>query len=123
MEEIAKNLNSTIVGRHSGNNEYRIYEVDCKLPVKGLKDSKTFINVFRTLPLSVAGVANLYLRSAGKLKCDLFLPNPISQIIGNKLYEISDLEISKRDIKTQNVIEDLKVEVEFPNLHPLVNGN
>lgn len=121
MNEISKNLNSTVVGRNLEDGEYRIYEVDCKIPVKGLKDADTFINMFRTLPLSIAGVANLYVRSAGKLKCDLFLPNPISQIIGNKLYEISDLEISKRDIKTQNVIEDLKIEVEFPNLHSLVN--
>lgn len=121
MDEIARNLNTTVIGRNFDNDEYKIYEVDCQIPVKGLKDSKTFLNLFRTLPLSVAGVANLYIRSAGKLKCDLFLPNPISQIIGNKLYEIGDLEISKRNIKAQNVIEDLKIEVEFPDLHPLVN--
>lgn len=123
IDEIAKNLNSTIVGRNFDNGEYKIYEVDCRIPVKGLKDSDKFIQIFRTLPLSVAGVANLYIRSAGKMKCDLFLPNPISRIIGNKLYEISEFEISKRDLKVRSIIDELALEIEFPDLQYLINSN
>lgn len=123
MEEIAKNLKSTVVGRNFDNGEYKIYEVYCELPVKGLKNSEQIIQSFRTFPLSCSGVASLYIRSAGRLKCDFFLPNPISQIIGNKLYEISDSDVSRNNVKNQNLINRLEHLVNFPDLHLLVNSN
>jgi hypothetical protein len=65
----------------------------------------------------------LYIKAAGKLKCDLFLSKPISKIVGNKLYEISDFEISKSDIKIQNIINKLEAKVHFPDLRRLVNSD
>ncbi len=127
-DDIANNLrtSSAVVGRHFSDNEYKIYEVDYGIPISRLKsleeDGKPLIS-FPTLPLSCAGLSNLYIKAAGKLKCDLFLPKPISKVIGNKLYEISDLEISKDDLKIRNLIEQLEAKVEFPDLRRFVNSD
>lgn len=123
IEEIAKNLDSTVVVRNFDNGEYKFYEVECKIPVNGLKDGDKYLKIFRTLPLSISGLGNIYIRSAGKMKCDLFLPNPISQIIGNKLYEINEFEISKQSLKLRSIIDELEIKVEFPDLQNLVNTN
>lgn len=69
-----------------------------------------------TLPLSVAAIGNKTIWSASRLGCDLYLPSPISSIVGDKLYEAE-----KRIVKTQRVIDQLESEVEFPDLRRLVN--
>ncbi len=127
-DDIANNLrtSSAVVGRHISATDYKIYEVDYSISINNLKSleekekGKQIVS-FPTFPLSCAGLSNLYIKAAGKLKCDLFLSKPISKVVGNKLYEISDLEISKSDIKIKNIIDKLEAKVEFPDLRRLVN--
>jgi hypothetical protein len=127
-DDIANNLrtSSAVVGRHLDDEEYRIYEVDYGVLISHLKslevDGKPLI-AFPTIPLSCAGLSNLYIKAAGKLKCDLFLSKPVSKIVGNKLYEISDFEISRSDIKIKNVIDKLEAKVKFPDLRRLINSD
>jgi hypothetical protein len=127
-DDIASNLQTAqaVVRRNFGDGSHKDYEIDYSIRTNNLKSleekDKPLIS-FPTLPLSCAGISNLYIKAAGKLKCDLFLPKPISKIVGNKLYEISDIEISKSDIKIKNIIDRLEAKVEFPNLHHLVNSD
>lgn len=123
--EIANNPHSAVIGRHLSNGGYTAYEVDFSISTNNLKSLETGnpIIAFPTLPLSCAGVSNLYIKSAGKLKCDLFLPKPMSNIIGDKLYEIDDLGISRKHTRVKNVIENLEAKVEFPDLRNLVNAS
>ena len=126
--DIANNSDTTsaVIGRHLSDTEYKVYEVDYGLTTNHLKslevNGKPLIS-FSTFPLSCAGLSNLYIKAAGKLKCDLFLSKPVSKIVGNKLYEISDFEISKSDIKIKNTIDKLEAKVEFPDLQRLVNSD
>lgn len=69
-----------------------------------------------TLPLSAAVIANRNIWSADKLKCDLYLPRPLSVIVGDKLYEAGQVVA-----KTKDVIDQLEAEVEFPDVRRLVN--
>ncbi len=73
-----------------------------------------------TLPLSTAAQANKYLWAAERLQCDLFLARPVSALVGDKLFEASEVAV-KSKIKTQNVIEELEIKVEFPDLRKFVN--
>lgn len=73
-----------------------------------------------TLPLSIAAQANKYLWAAERLQCDLFLARPVSALVGDKLFEASEVAV-KSKIKTQNVIEELEIKVEFPDLRKFVN--
>ncbi|HEV7645383.1 MAG TPA: hypothetical protein VGO50_15680 [Pyrinomonadaceae bacterium] len=120
---IAKNPPQLVIGREFQNKDYKIYEINGKIPLAGLKESANLERIFRTLPLSCAGISNLYIRSAGKLKSDFFLPSPMSQIVGDKLYEIYAAEISRKKMKSQNLISTLKKEVRFPDLRLLINNN
>jgi hypothetical protein len=70
-----------------------------------------------TLPLSMAAVGNKYIWSASKQGCDLYLPSPISAVVGDKLFEAD-----RAAVKTGDVIDQLQAEVEFPDLRRLVNG-
>lgn len=123
--EIAHNPRTAVFGRHTINGGYRIYEVDFGINAGNLKSLETGkpILSFETLPLSCAAVTNVYIKSAGKLKCDLFLPKPICNIVGDKLYEINDSDISNKDDGIKNIIESLKAEVAFPDLQRLVNAS
>jgi hypothetical protein len=127
-DDIANNLrtSSAVVRRNVGDNEHRIYEVDYGISINSLKslevDGKPLV-AFPTIPLSCAGLSNLYIKAAGKLKCDLFLSRPVSKIVGNKMYEISDLETSKSDIRVKNVIDKLEAKVQFPDLRRLINSD
>ncbi|MDQ3750000.1 MAG: hypothetical protein M3367_13475 [Acidobacteriota bacterium] len=81
--QVAKNSNSYVIGRNLDNDKYKIYEVeynkDLTNSLKSLENTKTpLLRGLSTLPLSGAGQANLMIRSANKLNCDLFLANPIS---------------------------------------------
>lgn len=68
------------------------------------------------IPLTASAISNRFIWSAASINCDLFIPRPMSVLIGDKLYECVE-KISKRG----EVIEDLKAKVEFPNIRGLVN--
>lgn len=68
-------------------------------------------------PLVGGAAANRLLLSASRLNSDLFLPRPMSVLVGDKLYESS-----KAANKTKETIESLKEKVEFPDIRFLVNG-
>lgn len=124
--QVAKNSGSYVIGRNLDNDEYKIYEVeynkDLINSLKVLENTKTpLLKGLSTLPLSGAGQANLMIRSANKLNCDLFLANPISKTIGDKLFEISEFEKQHRQIKIGEIIEKLEAKVEFPDLRRYVN--
>jgi hypothetical protein len=74
------------------------------------------LTVTPTLPLSAAAISNRDIWSASRLRCDLYLPSPLSMITGDKLYEAGET-LSK----TQNVIDQLGARVEFPDIRRLVN--
>jgi hypothetical protein len=74
------------------------------------------------LPLTGASEANKYIWSAAKLKCDLYLPRPISSVVGNKLYEANQVSPNPK-AKPSDIIEQLEIKVEFPDLRRLVNEN
>jgi hypothetical protein len=125
-EEVAQNSRSAVIGRNSSGGSYKAYEVDFSIRtdnLRSLEDKDKPIITFTTLPLSCAGVANIYIKSAGKLKCDLFLPRPISRIVGNKLYEINDRDVSESGLKVKSIIEKLEAKVEFPDLWRFVNAD
>jgi hypothetical protein len=69
-----------------------------------------------TVPLSAAVIGNRSIWSARSLNCDLYLPQPLSVIVGDKL-----LEAEQVAAKTRDVIDQLKAEVDFPNVRRLVN--
>ena len=120
-DEIAHNLNSTVVVRSNDDETARIYEVDCELPTAGLDDEQKFRRMFKTLPLSVAGVADLFVRSAGQMKSDFYLPTTMGQIIGDKLFEIDELQIEK--LKRRNIIDSIEQTADFPDIYELINQN
>lgn len=78
------------------------------------------IKAAATLPLSTAAQANKYLWAAERQNCDLFLERPVTALVGDKLFEASELTVRSK-IRTQNVIEELEGKVEFPDLRRLVN--
>lgn len=123
MQEIAENTDSTILGRDLGNNSLSIHELAFRpkiKPIPSLEDKK-ITSTFSHSPVVFAGISNLYVNSAARLKADLFLTNPVSKVVGDKLYEMSDFEISVQDKKIQNIIEKLEAKVEFPNIQQFVN--
>lgn len=83
-------------------------------------EADTNIKAAVTLPLSMAAQANKYLWAADKMKCDLYLARPVSAVVGDKLFEAEDAAV-KSKVKTQNVIGDLELRVEFPDLRRFVN--
>jgi len=73
--------------------------------------------VFGTnVPLQASVISNRLVWSAANQRCDLYLPSPISTLVGDKLYEV-DVKMNR----TSKVIEKLKVVVEFPDIRRLVN--
>lgn len=74
------------------------------------------LTVAPTSPLSAAVIGNRSIWSASSLKCDLYLPRPLSVIVGDKLYEAEQVTA-----KTRDVIDQLEAEVEFPDVRRLVN--
>jgi len=73
-----------------------------------------------TLPLSTAAQANKYIWAADKLDCDLYLQRPVSALVGDKLFEVAETALEQK-IQSQNVIEELQLKVEFPDLRRHVN--
>ena len=68
-------------------------------------------------PLTAGAHSNRLLWSAAQLTCDLYLPKPMSTLVGDKLYESTE-----KIAKAGKVIEELKAEVEFPDVRELVNS-
>ncbi len=74
------------------------------------------LNFHSSTPLTAGAVANRLIWSAAQLDCDLYLPSPMSSLVGDKLYETS-----LRADKTDTVIQSLQEAVEFPDIRTLVN--
>ena len=75
-------------------------------------------NVGLDLGSPLTGIAHCkrLIWSAAQEKCDLYLGNPMANLVGDKLYE-SNL----RSTKLKENIGQLNQEVEFPNIRKLVN--
>jgi hypothetical protein len=74
------------------------------------------LNFHAGTPLTGIAHCNRLIWSASQEKCDLYLGNPMANLVGDKLYE-SHL----RNAKIKENIEQLTQEVEFPNIRKLVN--
>jgi hypothetical protein len=68
-------------------------------------------------PLTANAHSNRYIRSASSLGIDLYLPRPMSVLVGDKLYETAS-----KSQKKLTTIESLQEEVEFPSIRNLVNA-
>lgn len=75
------------------------------------------LNFHRGSPLTAAGNCNRLLWSGAELGCDLYLPSPMSTLVGDKLYESGE-----RLNRSKKIIEQLETEVEFPDIRRLVNN-
>jgi hypothetical protein len=67
-------------------------------------------------PLNANAISNRFIWSAASLNCDLYLPKPMSIVVGDKLYETGF-----RVLKNNSIIDTLQTSVEFPNVRNLVN--
>jgi hypothetical protein len=67
-------------------------------------------------PSTAGAISNRLLWSAAKLNCDLYLGKPMSELVGNKLFESG-----VRALKTKTIIQSLENAVEFPDIRALVN--
>lgn len=74
------------------------------------------LNFHPGTPLIAAAHANRLLWSASQLSADLYLSQPMAAVVGDKLYEAAH-----RVVKSNEVIGELKAEVEFPDVRKLVN--
>jgi len=74
------------------------------------------LNFHPGTPLTAGALSNRFLWSAAQLNCDIFLPQPMAVLVGDKLYESTE-----RIASAGAIIEELKAKVEFPNLRTLVN--
>jgi hypothetical protein len=68
-------------------------------------------------PLTAGAHSNRLIWSAAQLNCDLYLPRPMSMLVGDKLYESAETVA-----KAGNIIEQMKTAVEFPDVRGLVNS-
>jgi len=68
--------------------------------------------------LSAGGMANRLILSAGQLGCDLYLPEPMGMLVGDKLFEST-----QRIAKAGSIIDQLQETVEFPDVRALVNDS
>ena len=78
----------------------------------------TNLNFHDAVPLIGGAISNRLLLSAANLNCDLYLGQPMSVLVGDKLYESTHT-----NIKSGRVIEVLKEKVDFPDIRYLVNRN
>jgi len=75
------------------------------------------VNFHLGTPLTASAHSNRLIWSSSNLESDLYLPTPMSTLVGDKLYESA-----QRTAKLGEAIEDLKVEVDFPDIRALVNS-
>ena len=74
------------------------------------------INIHNGSPLTASAHSNRFIWSAATQNCDLFLPRPMSVLVGDKLYESAEVVA-----KSGEIIESLKAQVEYPDIRYLVN--
>ena len=74
------------------------------------------LNFHGGTPLTGIAHCNRLLWSASLERCDLYLGNPMANLVGDKLFE-SHL----RNVKLKETIDELNQEVEFPDIRKLVN--
>ncbi|MCK4904928.1 hypothetical protein KAS42_01605 [bacterium] len=74
------------------------------------------LNFHEGVPLMGGVRSNRLLLAAAKLNCDMFLGQPMSILVGDKLYEST-----YTSIKHGKTIETLKEKVDFPDIRHLVN--
>jgi hypothetical protein len=74
------------------------------------------LNFDRGTPLTGILHCNRLIWSAAQEKCDLYLGNPMANLVGDKLYESHS-----HSTKLKETICELNEEVEFPNIRKLVN--
>jgi hypothetical protein len=74
------------------------------------------LNFHRGTPLTGIAHCNRFIWSAAQEKCDLYLGNPMANLVGDKLYESHF-----RKTKIKENIGQLNQEVDFPNVRKLVN--
>lgn len=98
------------------------HEIRWNIPLHRLPavEADTNIAGAATLPLTIAAEANKYLWTARRSKCDLYLAKPVSVAVGDKLFEAVHNEDSA-GTKIRNVIEELEIKAEFPDVRRLVN--
>jgi len=70
----------------------------------------------RASPITGNAMSCRFLQSASDLGCDLFLPQPMSVLVGDKLFESA-----RACNKPGSIIESLEASVEFPDVRALVN--
>lgn len=75
------------------------------------------LNFHPGVPFTANAISNRLLWSAAKLSCDLYLTQPMGMLVGDKLYESTQIVA-----KSGEVIEELKAKVEFPDIRALVNN-
>lgn len=76
------------------------------------------LNIYPGTPIQGTVLANRFIWSAASMKCDLFLPSPISMLVGDKLYEVEATAL-----RTSGIVEQLQESVDFPDVHSLVNAD
>jgi hypothetical protein len=76
------------------------------------------LNFHIATPLIGGAISNRLLLAAANLNCDIFLGQPMSILVGDKLYESIHTTT-----KTGDVMEVLKEKVDFPNIRHFVNEN
>lgn len=75
------------------------------------------LNFHLGTPLTAGAHSNRLIWSAAQLGCDLYLPRPMSMLVGDKLFESTETIA-----KAGNVVDQLKTTVEFPDVRGLVNS-
>jgi hypothetical protein len=74
------------------------------------------VNFHNATPLTASAISNRFVWSSAGLNCDLFLPRPMSVLVGDKLYESS-----KHVVRPEGIVFDLEQRVEFPDVRRLIN--
>ncbi|WP_226645050.1 hypothetical protein [Microbulbifer variabilis] len=108
-------VEASVVKSPDGSKHNLKFNVDF-LELNQLAGSK--VNFHLGTPLTASAISNRLIWSAATLGSDLFLPQPMSALVGDKLYESK-----KRFMKSGDIIEELKGQVEFPDIRLLVNSN
>lgn len=76
------------------------------------------LNFGPATPLQASVISNRLTWSAATEQCDLYLPSPISSLVADKMYEAV-----RTTNGTKDIINQLKVDVEFPDVRRLVNAS
>lgn len=108
-----------ISAKITSNPENDLNTIDWGINFTGLsRQAGTILGFNNGTPLTAFALANRLVWSAAKDGFDLFLPTPMSRLVGDKLFEST-----AKTLKLENIIISLEKEVEFPNIQNLVNNN